>query len=60
MGNNTSKLNCLFKLVSSFPVNANRKTYLLEEVTSNIGCMRQQNSVIEDRPNDRTGQGEPP
>ena len=49
MGNNTSKLNCMFKLVSSFAVNADRKTYLIEEVTSNIECMRQQNSIIEDR-----------
>ena len=60
MGSNTSKLNCMFKLVSSFAVNADRKTYLPEEVTSNIECMRQQNSIIEDRPNDRTGQSETP
>ena len=60
MGSNTSKLNSMFKLVSSFAVNADRKTYLLDEVTSNIECMRQQNSIIEDRPNDQTGQSEPP
>ena len=60
LGSNTSKLNGMFKLVSSFAVNADRKTYLIEEVTSNIECMRQQNSIIEDRPNDRTGQSEIP
>ena len=60
MGSNTSKLNFMFKLVSSFAGNADRKTYLLEEVTSNFECRRQQNSIIEDRPNDRTGQREAP
>lgn len=50
----------MFKFVSSFAVNADRKTYLLEEVTSNIESMRQQNSIIEDRLNDWTGQSEAP